>query len=95
MDDLKNIIKEIQSYKEFKFTPSDDMILDYSTRIFINQNIQKDKLGFKKAEKVEFEPATDKQKYFMSKVMNLSDEEINNISLDEAKGIISEYKGGK
>ena len=45
MENLKNIIKEILSYrKELNFNPSDDTILECSTRIFNSMNINKNKI---------------------------------------------------
>ena len=69
MDNLLNIIKEIISYQEkvgLEFSP--DMILDCSTRIFNSQNIENQKTGFKSADKVNFEKATEKQIYALKKI---------------------------
>lgn len=43
MQDLVDIIKEIQSYKDFNFKPSDDAILEASQEIFISNNINSGK----------------------------------------------------
>jgi hypothetical protein len=90
MDDLSSIIKEIKSWNFIK--PSDDMVLDVSCRIFISQNIQRDK-GFKQTEesKKEVELATPKQLWFF-KNNNLAIPK--NLSKIEASKIINQYKEG-
>ena len=67
MENLKKIINEVKSCKGDDFSPSDDMILDCSTRILLSKteekkpkvkNIQGNKFKIKDPTA----PATDKQK---------------------------------
>lgn len=67
MKDLKKIIDEVKSCKEGGFSPSDDMILDCSTRILLSKTEEK-KPKAKNTQVNKFKikdptaPATDKQK---------------------------------
>lgn len=85
MEDLKDIIKEIKTYKkELELNNlSDDNILRCATDIFNSQNIQEAKQGKKKGE-----PATDRQKFRLKK-LGFDDE---NITKQEAFEIIKESK---
>jgi hypothetical protein len=93
MEDLKDIIREITKYKtELGLKNiSDDMILDCSTRIFNNQNINKSKKENieKMNENKSFIPATEKQKFALKEHNFKGD--ISKISKEEARQIISEY----
>lgn len=86
MDDLADIIKEIKSWTFIK--PSDDTILEVASKIFISQNIQREK-NFKPLPKQTTELATDRQLYFFRN---------NNLTIPkgltkaEASRIINSYK---
>jgi len=102
MEDLQNIIKElIEVRKNLKLTKlSDDIILDCSTRIFISQNIQREKEQHQQGQypKKEFtgqlknpnEPATSKQIYLLKKLGFTED--TSKITKIEASQLIKEAK---
>ncbi len=81
MEELKNIIKELQSYKKsLGMNLSDDMILDCATRIFNSGNIKQDS---KKEES-----ATEKQIGLLKKLRYKGDTSI--LTKKEASKLIDE-----
>jgi hypothetical protein len=96
MEDLKDIIKEIKSYKSKDFKPSDDAILTCSTMIFLdgdkkqNTPVQKTKSNSqKKSFKIKdpTAPATEAQR---SKLNELKVKYPNNLTKGEADQLIKE-----
>jgi hypothetical protein len=98
MEDLKDIIKEVKSYKSKDFKPSDDAILTCATMIFLdgekkqNTSGQKPKSNSPKKNK-SFKikdptaPATDAQK---KKLDELKVKYPNNLTKGEADQLIKE-----
>lgn len=86
MEELKDIIKEIQSYKTKLNLRniSDDIILDCSVRIFNSNNIKS-----KKEDKPNQNLATEKQKSLLKKFKYSGD--ISNLTKKEASVLIDEY----
>ena len=104
MEDLKNILKELKELNK-DIGASGDLLLDCATRIFISNNIQAEKYGWKQEDKIEIpkpidntiyqspkqpSPATDKQKQ-MLKRLNIKFDET--ITKGEAYQLIKEVKG--
>jgi hypothetical protein len=88
MEELKNIIKEIQSYKKlFGMNISDDMILDCSTRIFNSGNIKNDSIKKESKE----EKATEKQIGLLRKLKYPGD--TSKLTKREASKLIDEGIG--
>jgi hypothetical protein len=66
MEELKNILRELQSYKKLlNLNISDDMILDCSVRIFNSMNINKDR---KETMPEKEDKITDKQKSMLKRL---------------------------
>lgn len=85
MEDLKNIIKEILSYrKELDFNPDDNIILDCATRIFNNPHIGN--IEYKE------EQATEKQ---INLLKRLTKDIPEGLTKKEASKLIQELKDGK
>lgn len=87
MEELKFIIKEIQSYKTNLNLKnlSDDMILDCSVRIFNSNNIESKKEN-KSDKKPNIIPATEKQKKLLRKLKY--DGDLDSLSVKEASMLI-------
>lgn len=99
---LKDIISAVKiSCEENKIKPSDDMILDCSTRIFNSQNI---KIGEKKIVSVETPQRekesvkatntkpTDKQKFALINNYGYTEKEVDNRSMQDAYDTIKKEK---
>lgn len=75
MEDLKNIVKEIITYKNLGLSHlSDDAILDVSARIFISNNISEDKK--EKSEESKVKKASEKQLKFLKQLGYKGDQDL-------------------
>jgi hypothetical protein len=90
MEELKNIIREIQSYKNSLSLNnlSDDMILDCSVRIFNSQNIESNHNPKKESQTNQEILATAKQINLLKKLKYKGD--ISTITKKEASALIDE-----
>lgn len=87
MENLKEIIQEIKSYrKDLGMTFSDDTILECGTRIFNSMNINNSK------EEIKNQPATDKQLRYLDR---LGYKGSLKITKEEAKVLIEELVNKK
>jgi hypothetical protein len=94
MEELKNIIKEIQSYKNSLSLNnlSDDMILDCSVRIFNSQNIESNHTK-KESQTNQEILATPKQINLLKKLKYKGD--FSQITKKEASALIDEMMQGR
>jgi hypothetical protein len=90
MEELKNIIREIQSYKNSLSLNnlSDDIILDCSVRIFNSQNIESNHNTKKESQTNQEILATPKQVNLLKKLRYKGD--FSNITKKEASALIDE-----
>ena len=90
MEDLLNIIKEIQGYKEFGFKPSDDAIMEASKSIFISNNIARGK---------NIEPKEKSSSPTSNQLWRLKKEgydgDVKDLTKMEASKLIQEYENKK
>jgi len=95
MEQLKDILREVISYKDDLNMPklSDDMILDCACRIFNSQNIQERKKSNqpeKGNENGQDESVTPGQRKFLSDI-GYEGEKIDSLTKTEAHHILKEY----
>ncbi len=100
MEELKNIIKELQSYRtSIGLDVSDDKILDCAVRLYNTVKIENNKQGnkhftsFDPQSKFFFSPASREQIFFLNKLGYNGD--ASKLTKFEARKLIGELKGGK